>query len=140
MTFRLGACAAALALLVCGGCGDKTTAPSDSDSAITALTGANFDALALQRSGAVMVEFYRPTCPHCQAMAPIVERLAKDYASRALVGQVNTDVASALPTRYQIEYVPTFVFFKNGREISRSVGETSYAALATALDAAIATP
>jgi thioredoxin 1 len=136
MTFRLRASAAALALLVCSGCGDKTTAPSDAT--ITVLTGANFDALALQRSGAVMVEFFRSTCPHCQAMVPIVDQLAKDYSSRALVGTVDTAVESALTDRCQIEYVPTFIFYKNGREISRSVGETSYSALATAFDAALA--
>jgi thioredoxin-like negative regulator of GroEL len=138
MTFRLGACAAALALLVCGGCGDKTTAPSDST--VTVLTDGNFDAIVLQRSGAAMVEFQRPTCPHCQAMVSKVERLAKDYSSRALVGTVNTSVESTLTDRYKIEGVPTFVFFKNGRELSRLPGEQEYSTLATALDAAIAAP
>jgi thioredoxin 1 len=138
MTFRLGACAATLALLVCGGCGDKTTGPSDAT--VIALTGANFGTLVQQRSGAAMVEFYLSTCPHCQAMVPIVEQLARDYASRALVGSVDANTEPTLANSYGVSGVPTFVFFKNGRELSRSVGETSYANLAAALDAAIAAP
>ncbi len=136
IAFRLATAMPLLALLFCPGCGSESTAPTAGS--VVALTNANFDQQVLARSGATVVEFYRPTCPHCQAMAPLVERLATEYASRALVGQVNTEVDQVLTSRYQIEYVPTFVYFKNGRETSRSVGEQSYSTLATSLEAAIA--
>jgi thioredoxin 1 len=130
--------AVVLLALCCLSCGDEPTAPSAS--AVVPLNSANFDQQVLGRNGVTMVEFYRPTCPHCQSMAPRVEQLAKEYSSRAMVGQVNTDVERTLPARYQIENVPTFVFFKNGQERSRIEGEMPYSTLTAQLDAAIAAP
>jgi thioredoxin 1 len=134
--FKLAMCVSLPALLLGAACGSESTAPTTG--AVVALTSANFDQQVLARSGATVVEFFRPTCPHCQAMAPLVERLATEYSARALVGQVNTEVDQALTARYQIGGVPTFVYFKNGHELSRSVGEQSYIALTASLDAAIA--
>jgi thioredoxin 1 len=125
------------AVLACAGCGDTPTAPSG---AVVELNAGNFDQLIVGRSGAAMIEFFLPTCPHCQAMVSTVEQLAQNYSDRALVGRVDVSSQTGLSLTYQVTAVPTFVFFKHGREVSRLVGEDSYAHLAAALDAAIATP
>jgi hypothetical protein len=39
-----------------------------------------------------------------------------------------------------VRSVPTFVFFKDGREVSRQSGTTTYADLAGKLQALLATP
>lgn len=133
--------AMSLAALACAGCGSTPTAPSGAVSgAVVEITAGNFDQLVLARSGAAVVEFYLPTCPHCQAMIPTVEQLAQDYSSRALVGRVDANSQNGLATTYRIDAVPTFVFFRQGHEVSRMVGEDTYAHLAAALDATVATP
>ncbi len=68
-------------------------------------------------------------------MVPIVTRLAVDFSGRALVGTVNVSTEPALAQTYGVIYVPTFVFFKDGREVSRQVGTTSYDDLAAKLTA-----
>jgi thioredoxin 1 len=73
-------------------------------------------------------------------MVPIVTRLAAEYDGRALVGTVDTTTQGSLTHAYAVSAVPTFVFFKNGREVSRSVGATTYEALAGQLQALVAAP
>jgi thioredoxin 1 len=120
----------------CGGSGDPTGAAGDAP--LVALTAANFEAQVLGNPQAVMVEFFRPTCPACQSMTTIVEDLARGYAGRAVVGQVDTTVERDLLARYAVDAVPTFVFFKGGREVARHVGTTTRSTLANMLDAALA--
>jgi thioredoxin 1 len=133
---------ALLILALAVGCGgsespSSSSPPSNptwaSDPRVVALSAGNFDNLVLSSTRPSMVEFYSTTCPHCQAMAPVVSRLAVDFEGRALVGGVNVAEEGALTQRHGVTAVPTFVFFRGGREVSRVVGETSYENLAAPL-------
>jgi thioredoxin 1 len=84
-----------------------------------------------------MVEFYSSRCPHCQAMEPIVDSLAQRFVGQAHVGKVNVDQETTLAATYRIDLIPTFVVFKDGREVSRLVGETTEETLAALLRAAL---
>jgi len=131
---------ALLMLMLAAGCGggsspSASTPTSTSDPRVAVLTAGNFDTLVLGGTRPSMVEFYSTTCSHCQAMAPIVSRVAADFEGRALVGGVNVAQEGALTQGYGVTGVPTFVFFRSGREVSRVVGETSYDDLAGRLRA-----
>jgi thioredoxin 1 len=124
-------------------CGDDPTVPgtptaTPRTSAVVALSSANFASLVLASQQAVMVEFYSPTCSACRSMTATVEQLAQDFSGRALVGQVDVSVERALLNTYAIDAVPTFVFFKAGREVGRQVGTTSRSDLAARIEAALA--
>lgn len=71
-------------------------------------------------------------------MVPIVTRLAGDFDGRALVATVDVQEQTALAVRYGVSRVPTFVFFRNGKEVSRQSGVTSYEDLAGRLQALLA--
>jgi thioredoxin 1 len=73
-------------------------------------------------------------------MVPIVTQLASDFDGRALVGTVDVNTQAALTRDYGVTSVPTFVFFKNGREVSRQSGTTTYEDLAAKLQALLASP
>ena len=73
-------------------------------------------------------------------MVPIVTQLATAFDGRALVGTVDVNAQGALTRAYGITSVPTFVFFKGGREVSRQSGTTTYADLAGKLQALLAAP
>jgi len=73
-------------------------------------------------------------------MVPIVTRLATEYDGRVLVGTVEVNTQSALVRAYSVTLVPTFVFFKGGREVSRQTGATTYEDLAAKLQALVAAP
>ena len=73
-------------------------------------------------------------------MVPIVTQLATDFDGRALVGTVDVNTQSSLAATHAVSRVPTFVFFKGGREVSRVEGTMSYADLSGRLQTLLATP
>ena len=56
------------------------------------------------------------------------------------MGTVDVNTQGALTRAYGVTSVPTFVFFKNGREASRQSGTTTYEDLAGKLQALLAAP
>lgn len=71
---------------------------------------------------AVLVDVWAPWCGPCRTMEPLVEELAKEWSGRIAVAKVNADVCPELVARYQIQGIPTFLFFKEGRLATRLVG------------------
>jgi thioredoxin 1 len=136
--------AAGLLLSACGGGGGSPTATGvptspapPGPSAVVVLHAGNFDELVLQTSGVCLVEFYAPGCTFCGRMDPIVEQLAADFADRALVGRVNVQTEPSLMTAWGIRGWPTFVVVKDGSEVDRWAGATSYEQLAGMIQAAL---
>jgi thioredoxin 1 len=140
-----GLLAAGLLLSACGGGGGSPTAtsappPAPGPSAVVVLHAGNFDELVLQADGVCLVDFYAPGCTYCTQMEPIVERLAVDFDDRALVGKVNVQDEAALRAAWGIRGWPTFVLFKDGSEVNRWLGATSYEQLAGMIQAALDAP
>jgi thioredoxin 1 len=70
----------------------------------------------------VLLDFYSNSCPPCRKLAPIIEQLAAEYEGRALVAKLNIDRLPELAEEYQIQGIPTVVFFADGSEKERVVG------------------
>jgi len=70
----------------------------------------------------VLVDFWAPWCGPCRAVSPIIDELAQEYAGKINVVKVNIDEDAALSDTYDVQSIPTIVFFKNGNEVSRSSG------------------
>jgi thioredoxin 1 len=137
--------AAALVLGGCGGGGSNPVAavsptpipPLGPSSAMVELDGTNFDALVTDRSGVELVEFYHPTCPYCQEMVPVVEQLAQAYVGRALIGRVSVAAQPDLTRAWGVAAWPAFVYVRDGVEVNRSYGATTYDHLASMLEDAL---
>lgn len=54
-----------------------------------------------------VLEFYRPSCGHCQQFAPELAKFAAGMAGAVSVGVVNCDAQQALCAAYKVEGVPT---------------------------------
>jgi len=137
------ALATALFVAACGG-GSPTTSSSPAaatppaNSAVVALDASSFDATVA--AGVSLVEFYHPSCSHCRAMEPVVERLATDFEGQAVVGKVNVTTDQALTNAWGVRGYPTFIVLEDGRQLDTWLGETSYERLADLIRAALAAP
>mgnify|MGYP001566636664 CR=1 FL=1 len=98
------------------------------------LTDQNFKAEVLESKIPVLVDFWAEWCAPCRMVAPVVEKIAKDYASKLKVGKVNVDDNSETPTRYGIQGIPTLLLFKDGQVASQMVGFQSEQKLKGAID------
>lgn len=85
-------------------------------------------------TGTVLVEFYATWCPHCKRMMPIVEDVKALLDGRAAVYQFDIDENDALSRKLDVESVPTFIVYRNGREMWRTSGEIDGNLLYTHVD------
>lgn len=83
----------------------------------------------LRADSPVLVEFWRENCPPCRRMARVVDELSEDYAGRVKVVRLDTEASEEMISLYEIESVPTFIYFKDGYEVARASGSMSKEAL-----------
>jgi thioredoxin 1 len=66
-------------------------------------------------------------------VAPQVERLAREFAGRAVVAKLNVDEHPRIAQRYGISGIPALYLFKRGRVVERLVDAQPASALRQAL-------
>lgn len=71
----------------------------------------------------VLVDFYATWCGPCKLMDPKIKRLQTKYGDKVKVIKVDTDKNKTVAIRQEVSELPTFIFYKNGKEIWRGVGE-----------------
>jgi thioredoxin 1 len=86
------------------------------------VTDAAFEKTVLQSSLPVIVDFWAPWCGPCKMVAPILEKIAKEYAGKVVVAKVNTDENPEWAMKYGVHGIPTMLFVANGKLIHRQVG------------------
>jgi thioredoxin 1 len=97
------------------------------------LTKDNFDAEITNAKGVAVVDMYLPTCVHCQKMGPIFSEIAKEDKDKYKFGKIDMQANPEIGTKFSIESVPAFIFFKDGKEAGRLIGEQSKDAIVNKL-------
>ena len=67
----------------------------------------------------VLVDFWAPWCGPCRALAPLIDRLAGEYAGQIKVGKLDIDQHTQTPSTLRISAIPTIILFHGGREVER---------------------
>jgi thioredoxin 2 len=77
----------------------------------------------------VLVDLWAPWCAPCQAVAPVLERLASRHAGRIKIVKVNTDESPHLAARFDASSIPLLVVLQDGEAQDRIVGAQPLPAL-----------
>ena len=102
------------------------------------VTEKTFDQDVLKAKTPMLVDFWAPWCPPCQAVAPILEELAEDYEGKVGIARLNVDEAPTLSARYGVSAIPTMLLFKEGEPVGQLIGFRPKAELKKALDEILA--
>ena len=86
------------------------------------VTDAAFDKTVLQSPIPVIVDFWAPWCGPCRAVAPMLEKIAKDYSGKLIVAKVNTDENPEHAQKNGVQGIPTMLFISGGKVVHRQVG------------------
>jgi thioredoxin 1 len=83
-----------------------------------------FEKEVVQSQVPVLVDFWGPQCAPCLALMPKVEGLAEKYAEKLKITKVDASKNRRLCLNLKVFGLPTFLFYKNGKEVDRLSGNS----------------
>jgi thioredoxin 1 len=90
------------------------------------------DLVSLAKSGGkpLIADFGLGFCMQCKEQSKTLERIRETYGAKVAVRMVNVGKEQALTSRYEVELIPTLVFFDAaGKAVLKKVGPMKYDAI-----------
>jgi thioredoxin 1 len=81
------------------------------------LTDDNFKAEVLEAKGLVVVDFWAVWCYPCRMLMPVIDEIAEEFKEKIKVGKVDVENCPKISQEYQIQNLPTIMFFKDGKMV-----------------------
>ena len=97
--------------------------------ALLAIAAEDFKAEVLESTQPVLVEFWAPWSRPCQVFDSVLRELAGVCAGKVKVVKVNADDSLDLSLWYEIQSVPTLLYFVRGNPCLRIVGTATKEAI-----------
>lgn len=85
----------------------------------------DFEREVIASSLPVLVDFWGPRCTNCLALMPDVEEMASRYSDVLKVVTVDASQNRRLCLRLRVLSLPTYLLYKDGKEVDRLVGEVT---------------
>ncbi|MDD4816607.1 MAG: thioredoxin [Victivallaceae bacterium] len=101
--------------------------PVEHIAGVTELIGADFESGIA--SGVVLVDFWASWCGPCKMQMPIIAETVPRLPDGARIAKVNIDEARDLAERFNVQSVPTWIVFRDGKEVFRTSGVQNSEAL-----------
>ena len=70
----------------------------------------------------VLVDFGAEWCPPCKKMEPVLNQFMKENANKLTLVKMDGGVETELMKTLKVDALPTFILYKNGKEIKRKQG------------------
>lgn len=83
-------------------------------------TATEFDSI-LKNNDFVIAEFSADWCHPCKITDPIFEKFSEEFRSITFL-KIDIEKIEVLANRYNINEMPAFLYFKNGKELARHAG------------------
>lgn len=92
----------------------------------------------VQSETPVLVDFHATWCGPCRAMLPVLDDLEAELGERVRIVKVDVDEHTDLAVRMKVMGVPTFMLFREGKELWRQPGVLTKESLKKIIETAAA--
>ena len=86
------------------------------------INDADFETTVVQSDIPVLVDFWAPWCGPCKMIAPILDKIAPEFAGKAKIVKINVDDNQLVASQFGVRSIPTLLLFKNGQLVATQVG------------------
>jgi len=107
---------------------------ADNNSKPVQIDSANFDSQVLQSKQPVLVAFLTAWSRPCAILAPVLDEIASERSSKLKVVRVDADTSLDLSLWYDVQSVPTLLYFVAGSVRAKIVGTATKEAILSKLE------
>ena len=89
---------------------------------VTVLTEQNWEQEVLKSDTPVLVDFWAQWCGPCRMVAPVRDQIADEMDGKVRVAKLDVDANQKIAYNFQVQSIPTFILFKDGKMADRMMG------------------
>ena len=94
----------------------------------------NKEVIEASENKPVLVDFFAKWCNPCKLQGPIIDEVAQEVGSRAVVGKLDTEAAQETAAKFEVMSIPTLLIFKDKKVVENFVGLQTKETLITAIE------
>ena len=89
------------------------------------LTSLNFHEQVLKSHRPVLVEFTADWCGSCHILAPMIEKVMRQFSTKVKFGRIDYDTNRDLAKQYGVNKLPALILFKDGKAVNYIIETTT---------------
>ncbi len=92
---------------------------------ITTVNEHNFHSEVTQAAKPVLLEFWAEWCDPCDRLSPVLDNIAEKYDGEIKLVKSHVNDNENLAMKYNVDVIPTLLFFKDGQVVEQLAGYMS---------------